>query len=147
MSRIISLCLVVIFLLSLCACAGGEQYELTGQDVFGLPEQGVSFTLRHAGQSRLYLNFERGDRCAAYQSALRNLQLNKTNKKGSLDGNLYEICTDYAIYEYSGGQVDSSSYQVVYVKIIVNGDMVLYNDQWYEANTSQLLRQLERDFS
>jgi hypothetical protein len=25
--------------------------------------------------------------------------------------------------------------------------MVLYNDQWYEANTSQLLRQLKQDFA
>ncbi len=148
MRRISSLCFVLFFLFSLCGCVVTNEYEFIGSEIFDLPENKVSsYTLRHKGQTILYFNYERGDRCEAYQSALRNLKLNKTNKKGSMDSNLYEISTDYTVYEYSGSQVKSESYRSVKVRIIVNQNMILYNDQWYEADTSQLLRQLERDFA
>lgn len=127
-------------LIGLCGCVDTTEFELTGEELFNLPEQAMSYTLRHAGQTKLYLNFERGDRCAAYQSALRNLPLNRTNKEGLLDANLYEVVTKYIIW-HSDTEVET-----VEVKLIVNGNMVCYNGEWYEADTSQLLRQLERDF-
>lgn len=147
MKRIVSLGLLVMMLLGLCGCADTAEYEWTGAELFGLPEQASSYTLRHAGESRLYLNFERGDRCAAYQSALRELKLNKSVKKGSLDANTYEIVTEYYVFDDVDGRVGSNSIEAMNVKLIVNGNMVLYNDQWYEADTSRLLRQLERDFA
>ena len=140
MRRVLSLFLLVSMVLGLCGCVDTTEYELTGEELFNLPEQARSYTLRHAGQSKLYLNFERGDRCAAYQSALRNLPLNTTNKEGSMDANMYEVVTDYIIRH------SDTEYEIVEVKLIVNGNMVCYNGEWYEADTSQLLRQLERDF-
>lgn len=145
MKRLISPILILVLLLSLCGCvniADTTEYKWTGEELFGLPEQASSYTLRHAGESKLYLNFERGDRCAAYQSVLRQLPLNPTSKEGSMDADIYEITTDYFIFDDIDNTVEEFT-----VKLIVSGDMVLYNDQWYEANTSQLLRQLKRDFA
>lgn len=137
---------VIATLLMLCGCSGGEQYELTGQDVFGLPEnEPTSYTIRHAGMSIKYYSYERPAEAARYKSLLNSMMMNKTNKKGSLDANLYEISTLYVKDIMDGTMV--GAIEPIDIKVIVNGNMVLYNDQWYEANTSQLLRQLERDFS
>ncbi len=141
MKRILAISMLLILLFGLCGCVDTTEYELTGEELFKLPEQATSYTLRHAGQTKFYLNYVQGSRCAAYQSALRNLLLNRTNKEGSMDANLYEVVTDYII-RHSDTEVET-----VEVKLIVNGNMVRYNGEWYEADTSQLLRQLERDFS
>lgn len=138
MKRLISPILILVLLLSLCGCVG----KTTGEELFGLPEQAMSYTLRHAGQTRLYFNYAQADRCAIYQSALRDLKLKPTSKQGAMDRNLYEITTSYTIFNDTNHTVEEFT-----VELIVNGNMVLYNDQWYEANTSHLLRQLKQDFA
>lgn len=138
MKCVTSWIIIVCLAFGLCGCAG----KTTGEELFGLPEQAMSYTLRHAGQTRLYFNYAQGDRCAIYQSALRDLKLKPTSKQGAMDRNLYEITTSYTVFNDTNHTVEEFT-----VELIVNGNMVLYDDQWYEANTSQLLRQLKQDFA
>lgn len=131
----------------LVICSGcSHGYDLLGRDVFGLPEnEPTSYTIRHAGMSIKYYSYERPAEAARYKSLLNSMMMNKTNKKGSLDANLYEISTLYVKDIMDGTMV--GAIEPIDIKVIVNGNMVLYNDQWYEADTSRLLRQLEKDFS
>lgn len=145
MKRIRYWIIVVSMILGLIGCNAND-YDFLGIELFELAgEIQANYVIRHAGQSVLYYNYERGDKVSTYNALIRQMKLKKTGKTADLSSGIYEITMDYWVFDRSSGQVSVSETQWLY--LIINEDMVLYNDQWYEADTSRLLRQLERDFA
>lgn len=140
------LCIILLFCLLLLGVVGcSDNYDLTGKEVLGLPEEFVtSYTVRHAGQS-LFFSYEEPLSASKYRNLLNSVMMRKSNREGTLDSDIYEIYTMYTVDHFE--ENSAPIFDVCHVNVIVSGDMIRYNDQWYEADTSRLLRQLEKDFS
>ncbi len=145
MKKAISICMLLVVLVSLSSC--GEDY-ISGTELFYLPDQLNHIELRHNGLGYAYINSpdgraNDGAKLATYNRLLKSLALTPTSRKSELDRSIYEISFSVTIREeYTNKILDTK-----YIRIIIKDDLVLYDDQWYEANTARLLRQLERDFA
>lgn len=134
-----------VMLLSLCGCGGDY---IPGAELFCLSDQLNQIELRHDGLGIAYINSPDGQandgvKLATYNRLLKSLALTPTGRKSELDRSIYEISFSVTIYEeYTYNILDTK-----YIRIIIKDELVFYDDQWYEANTSQLLRQMGRDFA
>ena len=140
MKKTIVMWLICFHLLCLCGC--DTDYVL-GKDLFRMPEQvGGGVVIRHAGYSLGFYS-EQPQKAASYVALIKQMKIRQTDRKGSLTSEIYEIRFDSVICD----EVTYEIQEVIPVWLVIDEDLILYNGQWYEADTSRLLRQLEKDFS
>ncbi len=142
--KLIIIGLICFLFIGLCGCdTDSETDYVLGKDMFQMPEHvGSGVIVRHDGYSFGYYS-DRPQEAATYINLIKQLRIQETNRKGSLTAGIYEICFDSVICDENTHEIK----EVISVWLVIDDNLILYDDQWYEANTSQLLRQLERDFA
>lgn len=144
MKKRIIIGLICFLFIGLCGCATDSETDyVLGKDMFQMPEyMGSGVIVRHDGYSLGYSS-EHPQEAATYIDLVKQLRIQETNRKGRLTGEIYEISFDSVICDENTHAIK----EVISVWLVIDDDLIMYNDQWYEANTARLLRQLERDFA